>query len=464
MLARFLGTVAVTGTLVSTAIAEPSSTASDTNRPQGTYVVIDESMASIRQADDPVPANGNGGLLLYLNRCEGGATFQPGFNDSRTNRSSIVNRTVSLPEYPYGEASWNEVVDCVRELFRPFDVQIVTEDPGPGVAHDEAVVCGHPRQINMEDGVGGVAPFACGIIDNAITFTFPETWGNSPRNICETIGQEAAHAWGLDHEYLCADPMTYLFNCGDKAFQDIDAPCGEYNERQCRCGGSRQNSFRRILSAWGPAERTPPEVTITKPKNNAQVKAGFPIHADVVDDDGVVSVAVEVDGIEVTSSTLAPWTFNAPDNIAEGGHEVVVKATDKLGTTGSAKVFVIVGEPCTRDTDCGDGDGCVDGRCVPVGNEGGLGDECAGGDECASNLCGEDGAGNKYCTVECDLEAGMCPAGVECQNAGAGGVCWPSEGGGGGCTLSRRDGASWAGLTLLALFLALRPRRRRSAP
>ena len=455
---RFRG-LAIVGLIVA---ASSTSLAAPNNRPRGIYIEVDPSTVELRsdtaalRADDDDDA----ALILYLNRCEGGETFTPGNNDSRSNRSSIIGSTRSLPAYPYGDASWNAVLQCVRELYAPFNVEVTDVDPG-SAPHDEAVVCGHPNDIGMQNGVGGVAPFNCRVIANPITFTFPEVWGNSPRNICETIAQESAHAWGLDHEHLCIDPMTYLTNCGNKSFQDIDADCGEFSPRSCQCGGTTQNSFRRLLALWGTATPTPPEVTVKRPSNGEAVEAGFPIEVEVIDSNGVDNVVLFIDGNKVAEGTEPPWIFNAPQDLTEGGHKLKAEATDILGAVGSTEINFVIGEPCSGNSDCADGEACVEGRCVPgPDSEGGLGTTCETGSDCVSGICGEDGAGTKVCTETCDVTANGCPGGFECRSAGSDGVCWPAEGGG-GCAVSGRErgGAAWWLLAVFGLLMATRRRR-----
>jgi MYXO-CTERM domain-containing protein len=108
----------------------------------------------------------------------------------------------------------------------------------------------------MGQGVGGVSPFTedCGVIPNSIVFTFAGVYGSAYRDICETAAQEVSHSFGLDHEYQCKDPMTYLSGCGDKAFQDNLERCGEYSARTCWCGGTTQNSVAMLRERLGPRE------------------------------------------------------------------------------------------------------------------------------------------------------------------------------------------------------------------
>lgn len=123
MRSRVIVPVAVSFALSGTAFAAPDA------RPRGTYIPVDPAMVA-RDVDRPVAQDGGGSLILYLNRCEGGETVTPGQNDSRNNRSSIVDRTRQLPPYPYGDASWQQMVDCVREIYAFSGVMVTDVDPG----------------------------------------------------------------------------------------------------------------------------------------------------------------------------------------------------------------------------------------------------------------------------------------------------------------------------------------------
>ena len=208
----------------------------------------DRPRASMRWADPTrvtvaEPARSSA-VALFLNRCAGGCTLSPGTDDSRANRSSLLGGTVVISEFRHGDEAWRAVVECVAGLYEPFGIEVTDVDPGEA-PHFEAIVAGAPGEIGEEE-IGGLAPFACGVIENAVTYSFANIYG-SVQDICETVAQETAHSFGLEHEYLCEDPMTYLTGCGAKAFRDIDAPCGEMEPRACACGGTTQNSYRRLM-------------------------------------------------------------------------------------------------------------------------------------------------------------------------------------------------------------------------
>jgi uncharacterized protein (TIGR03382 family) len=77
------------------------------------------------------------------------------------------------------------------------------------------------------------------------------------------MAQEVAHSFGLDHELLASDPMTYLDYAGERTFQDTMAFCGEYGGRMCGISGSvcrtKQNSVDLLMERVGPRPGgTPP--------------------------------------------------------------------------------------------------------------------------------------------------------------------------------------------------------------
>jgi len=89
------------------------------------------------------------------------------------------------------------------------------------------------------------------VINNAITFLFAQAFGDDTDELCAAAAMELAHSFGLEHAFLCEDPMTYLTGCGRKRFTDQDVPCGEYSARACTCGGGSTNSHRKLIAAVG---------------------------------------------------------------------------------------------------------------------------------------------------------------------------------------------------------------------
>jgi MYXO-CTERM domain-containing protein len=276
--------------------------------------------------------------VIYLNHT--GALLRPGGNDSRTNYSSIVDQQVQIPAWSTDAQTWADTVSCFRDLWSRFDVQVVDQDPG-NVPHIEAIFGGSPTQVGLPSNVGGVSPFTtdCSIIENSIVFTFTAAIPNiSSREACEIMAQEVAHSYGLDHELLASDPMTYLAYNGNRAFQDTIASCGEYQQRQCGIGGSvcrqNQNSVQLLLARVGEAgDSVAPALVWTTPEDGAVVAPGFSVEASGTDNVAVTAASFYIDDTLTGSQTGAgPYAFAAPSTIADGQHLVRVEITDGTNT------------------------------------------------------------------------------------------------------------------------------------
>jgi uncharacterized protein (TIGR03382 family) len=365
--------------------AEPDELTSEP--PRGTYVVV----PSDRLVDPVDPQEGGhpDPHILFLQRCSGGLELMPGDNDSIANTSTIVVAPSTLPDYPFGNESWQEVFTHTRAIFAPFNIEITDEDPGE-VDHDEAVVCGDGSEIGVS--AGGIAPFSpdCSIIPNAISFTFPVVLGNNPRLIAEVIAQEAAHVWGLDHAFLCEDPMTYLSGCGDKTFQDIDAECGEFEPRPCACGDPTQNSYQHILEAFGPAipDVDGPVVIVTAPLTGTMFEEGdgYTVIVTITDESELTEAELFSNGQSVSVDTSAPWGWQI-NNVQGGIYTLEVVATDEYGNEGlSTPISILVGS----DGGSGSGDEASD---ETVGGSLDDGTASDGGEETESAGAVDDGKG-----------------------------------------------------------------------
>ncbi len=419
--------------------------------------------------------------LIFLNDCKpGGCQIYVGSEDSRRNRSTVARRTSLVPEFPYTQGIWDATLACVRETYARFDIQVTDVDPCPDpnagctTPHWEVVVAGEPASISYPNPAGGVSPFDfrdCSIIENSITYAFAEVLGSSVDRLCWTIAQETAHSFGLDHELLGADPMTYLSSPSKKRFQDVLADCGEDTVRDCYCR-TKQNSVQEILAIFGAAPPSPPTVDVTAPVSGTAVEPGFVVAADIEDTQGIAQVDLIVDGQVTLTLNSPPFAFNAPPSLPPGGHHVEIRATDLLGAVGSDTVDVLIGEPCDRPGDCsslGETYTCVGGRCVPgPGAPGGLGEPCNGAIECVSGLCATKDMEN-HCAEPCSPGSDQCPGGFQCLDDGAGsGLCWPGTTGCLGC--STHAGAAGAtpivpiGAGLVIGAILIRRRRRVPAP
>ncbi len=466
----------VIGTAIGTAAAEVSSAdiVGSPNGPGGFitgYIFTGEPTV--------VPGGTFNSRTIYLNNCKGettstgaaGCRITRGNNNSATNTSSIASG--NLAAYTGSDTTWNAIVACVRATYAPFGVTVTTTNPG-STPHFEAMAAGLPTNIGFSNGVGGVSPFSCGILNNSINFSFLNLAPSDVNQACWTIAQETAHSFGLSHSMLAADPMTYIRSPASKRFQNQSACIGTQGccqpSQECQCGvpGNMQNSYQSLLDIFGPSTPSPPTVMIETPMSNAPVSPGFVVRALVTDEQGVDKVELLIDSAVIAELLTPPYAFNAPLTITPGTHTVTVRGSDSQGTQGTASVTVNVGDPCTDDDSCaaqGTGLVCFDGRCIPGDTTpGGLGSTCTSATECMSGTCATKDDENR-CTESCDLAANNCPDSYDCLSNGAGGgLCWP--GAGGGCLGCSTDGGTdptlpiGAGAILAALLIR---RRRRPA-
>ncbi|HET6613719.1 MAG TPA: hypothetical protein VFG83_17085 [Kofleriaceae bacterium] len=426
--------------------------------------------------------------IIFLNRCEGGCIVKPGDNDARANTSSIVKQTSAISEFAYSDEVWNQVVDCVKEVYAPYDVEIVTEDPGNSTFHHEAIVAGDPSEVGLPENVGGIAPLSCKALNNVISFSFAnaEFSGGDPIDICWTVAQESAHAFGLDHALNCYDPMTYLFvnpdtgaSCGTRFFRDKDVQCGEYEGQPHKCvmmcSGSPpvQNSHQQLINVFGPNPKpiAGPEVTLMDPAPGTAVEDGFAIRFHALDDRGISHADLyingwlwdSIDGHTIDQADVL-YYMRAPD-YPDGVLDLEIRAYNDLEVSGSATVQVQKGEPCQNADQCLEGMICDGGGCTypPPTQE--LGDTCEIDRDCKTLLCAHAGE-ESHCTQDCiPGVVTSCPDNYECRAVGSGGVCWPAaEKGGddGGCAIGGGAGlpAAWLGMGLVALFFGIGKRYR----
>jgi MYXO-CTERM domain-containing protein len=427
---------------------------------QDVVIEVDASQADIV---DPATSHAQGYHILYVNPCRGSVTINRGFNDSRSNSSSIIDRTRTFAPYPYGESSWEAVMSEVKDILLPYGITVTDQDPG-NEPHTEIIACGNSF---LGQGVLGVAPFACGVVQNAIGYAFASDHGNNPRFLAHTIAHEAGHTFSLNHLYDCEDPMTYLTGCGEKYFQDSALACaevsqtGQWTTAPCSCGGSTQNSHQTLLQAFGPRELAPPSVSITQPAQGARVEPGFVVRIDATSDTDLVAARFYLDDELVSDVSTPPFVFNAPDVLDIGSYQLTVEVDDKFGNTGSDAIAVYRGAPC----DCSADEVCVDGLCTPGPDvAGGLGTSCEDSTDCESGLCGQTSSGG-FCTATCEEgnEYG-CPDGFECLQSSGGGVCWWQDGDGSesgtcGCRAGNQGGFPAAALILGLAFFGLRRRQ-----
>ncbi len=208
--------------------------------------------AALRRNDGTPPSR----TVIYLNNCKpsGCVVSRQNVNDSRNNFSSIAQGT--LAAYSGTDETWAAFMLCVKDVMAPYYVDVTDIDPGSVTPHHEAMIAGTPTQLGFSNGVAGVSPFTCGVINNSITFTFANLDPNNLLDLCWTATHEIAHSFGLSHEMHCPDSMTYLTGCGFKRYTDVLAVIGTQGAcqpfQECQCGPTQQNAHQSMLGALGP--------------------------------------------------------------------------------------------------------------------------------------------------------------------------------------------------------------------
>ena len=192
-------------------------------------------------------------VTVYLRR--DGGTLTAGWDDSRADVSSLAwqgdgGESVTIPKWRGGDRKWKRVAACVRARFAAFAIDIVEKRPAAG-DYIMVMVGGRSDLLGYGDPVAGVSPYTGEVVSRAVSFVFPENIRNDVEGTCTSILHEVGHTLGLDHAYLCEDPMSYLFGCGKKTWQDADAECGVDEPRDCGNGAATQNSYRQLAAAVG---------------------------------------------------------------------------------------------------------------------------------------------------------------------------------------------------------------------
>lgn len=431
---------------------------------------------------------------IYLNRCANGCPIAVGTSNSIADRWQIGSPR-TLTKFPYSDETWNKVVTCVKDVFSPYNVEIVTTNPG-SVNHFEIMIAGSPLDLGMNANIGGVAPGGCNsplTVDNALVFDFAAVWGSGTscsqrciEDICATAAQEIGHVFsGMDHVIIKEDPMTYFNSTTRKYFQKVSGQCGSdcvsgkgpgnvtctgtgSQNHACRCTGQQtQNADEIIKGLFGYGPGTPPTVTIKNPAADITLQPGFKINVEATDDGGNISkVELKIDGTVVGTVMAPPYDFTSPLTLTPGAHKIEAVAYDGPGTPGTALVSVRIGPPCESSADCpSTTDVCAGGRCVAGPSvTGGLGSTCTDSAMCIGGICGSDGT-SMYCAEPCKV--GECPEDFGCIDDGSGmgtGVCWPGyDDGSGGCGCQSNQSGGALSFGLLFAVTVFTWRRRRSS-
>ena len=392
--------------------------------------------------------------ILYVNDClPNGCPVTRGTTSSITNTSSIASQNTTMSAWTHGPEAWAEVMACVTETFAPFNITVVTTDPGT-TAHFEVMAGGTSQELSPSImDAGGIAPsINCSANrNNQLAFVFAGQTSNR-QYLCNAIVHEAGHMYGLSHSLDARDPMTYMALSQPKEWTNAGQTCGTTTPQGCSCFTGTQNSFKSLQDTFGLSPSlAQPALEILTPKSGAYVKPGFPITARYMSSLEMLSAGMAIDNGTQQPVMNDVFAWNAPETLAAGPHSIAVSATDYAERNVMQNVSVTVMASCTG-APCADGFSCLGGLCYPGANvDGGLGATCEGNGDCSTDQCLNDGE-SSLCTGSCDA-GNVCPSGFTCVVDAN--VCWPEESG--GCNASPSPATLLFGLG--ALVLARRRRR-----
>ncbi|MBX7077951.1 MAG: hypothetical protein K1X88_02115 [Nannocystaceae bacterium] len=271
--------------------------------------------------------------VLYVNF--DGAALSYGLDDSHANITAIEERAGQFPDYG-GTSQRAAVLQAVAADFDGYDVVIVDERPDGG---DYTMAMVGPAG---EKGVLGVALLDCNDDSpNNIVFAYHSDGdGYSAASQANTISQEVAHSFGLEHVDHPGDIMYPQSTGGDPVFLDACLPivppddivCTAQHRRHCDPG--YQNAFRELYELLGPSrsDDEPPVVYLSAPADGAELPAAepFEITARAFDDHAIGNVVLFVDDVNVGSDMVAPYTWPISGQ-QEGIVEVYAIAVDEAG-------------------------------------------------------------------------------------------------------------------------------------
>lgn len=393
--------------------------------------------------------------IIFIDFCEGGCDIKPGNNDARNDVSSIVcaGNTVTMPENNWTPTERQQLIECIEDVWAPYDVQLVYTKPDNQTLYHRSVITGSYSTLGCNGNALGIAPVfgGCSFLDNAISYTFTHdiSGANKIEFACAAQAQEAAHSFGLyNHVNDYQDPMTYLsFFRGRRYFRNRNMPCGEsffepFENRPCDCTGAGQNSHVILNTNFGVGD--PIEdgtTTIAVPGDGESVNDGFPVYAFAEHKRSIERVELYINDWKYQEMSGKEWPnwddsyqFSA-QTLPDGVQNIEVRAYHDIGLSATASVTVTKGVPCTSNEQCFDGQECrADGGCywpTPVAE---IGDTCVRDQDCVSLTCSQVDE-EKLCSKSCFAGvANACPADFEfLTGGGTNGVCWPVTSSGGCC-------------------------------
>ncbi len=288
------------------------------------------------------------------------------------------------------------VAGFVRRFFAPYDIEVVVERPPDDVPYSMVVIGGNASDLNLFQGVLGVAPLDCGYYSKkSISFVFSAEMSDR-RTLSSTIAHEAGHSFGLAHIANEEAVMNPYQSSNDPYWLEGDVPDGQ------ACDGTNSQDSYDLLGenlGWRIINGNP-WVEFIYPSDGAVLSTLNMVIPQTADESVVEYLELLVNGVFVTS---AEWHELAMefDDLGEGVHTLELVAKDHPDRDQATRVYNTSIE-VTVDPACSTDETCIDGKKA-------VGQTCVKASDCASGICVEEVAtGIKVCSKTCSYES-PCP-------------------------------------------------------
>jgi hypothetical protein len=349
---------------------------------------------------------------LFLNF--NGGVLYGGEDNSAENKAALARAGKMYPVYSKAESSALATIQRVQQDMSSFGVRIMyAKRPSKTVPYTMAMVGGTWTDTNIDEPAGGVAPGTdCEARGQRhVVFVFDES--------ASTIGQEAAHSWGLDHTIGSDRIMSYQQgankhfgdNCQDLCEEGCQGPgsigCRFVHEKYCGVGSEQQNDLAELNFIFGTndPDTVAPEVAIAEPADGTKLEVGasITVKGTVHDDFGGVGwkLIVKHNGAvvfdEVDYDRKSSWFFS---KMPEGVYEVTLEAEDHAEHIVTDTVTLTVGNP--SGSTAGESEGTPTTSESDDGDAGGS----SGGAEGSSSGSDTDGADGGGCRISSGAPAG----------------------------------------------------------
>ena len=198
--------------------------------------------------------------ILYLNRCTAGCTIHFGADNAVMGQSTLVTGTRTVAAFPGTDAIFDQTAACVRHVFLPFNIHVVTTNPGSAPRREMMLTTTGGTLDANYSGLGAITTYDGNPHDNVIGFVFATTIGSADVNaLCQTTAQTVAFLYGLEYVVNhCVDIEDSSIGCGEKSFANFDSTCDgtlfSGNPGHCLLGNTTQNSYATLLSVAGASD------------------------------------------------------------------------------------------------------------------------------------------------------------------------------------------------------------------